>query len=158
MGERDVGPLGASEREVISLSAEATHALRRQVLYGHWPEADVHYPEDDLDGAFHLGVRDANGRLVAISSWYPQAPAHDPARSAYRLRGMAVVPDVHGTGTGRLLFEAGKAEARRRGADVVWANARDSVLGFYLRLGMRVVGEGFLAAGGLPHHVVVAEL
>jgi GNAT superfamily N-acetyltransferase len=143
---------------VVSLTAAETRELRRQVLYGHWPEADVHYPEDEMAGAFHLGATDEKGDLVAVASWYPQAAAGDPGRAAYRLRGMAVDPRVQGSGVGRALFDAGKDEARRRGAERVWANARDSALGFYERLGMRVVGEGFSAANGLPHHVVVADV
>lgn len=140
------------------MAAEETHPLRRRVLYGHWPDADLHYPEDDLDGAFHLGVRDGRGRLLAVASWYPQPAPHDPSPSDVRLRGMAVEWGWQGRGIGRALFEAGRAEARRRGARRIWANARDVALEFYLGMGMTVVGEGFLAAGGLPHHVVVAHL
>jgi GNAT superfamily N-acetyltransferase len=142
------------EMSVVTLQAEETHQLRRQVLYGHWPEAEVDYPEDGLEGAFHLGVQDGEGRLVAVASWYPLPAPPEPERPAYRLRGMAVHPAVQGSGVGRLLFSAGRDEARRRGAQLLWANSRDSALEFYRRLGMEVEGEGFLAAGGLPHHVV----
>lgn len=144
--------------EIVSLTATETRRLRRRVLYGHWPDADVQYPEDEMPGAFHLGATDDEGELVAVGSWYPQAAASSPARAAYRLRGMAVDPRSQGGGVGRALFDAGMREAGRRGAELVWANARDSALGFYQRLGMAVVGEGFTAAAGLPHHVVVAEV
>jgi hypothetical protein len=40
---------------------------------------------------------------------------------------------------------------------VVWAKARDTALGFYLRLGWVVVGEGFVY-NGLPHHTAVLDL
>jgi GNAT superfamily N-acetyltransferase len=143
---------------VVHLAPGETHDLRRKVLYGHWPDADVVYPQDAIDGAFHLGVMDHAGRLVGAASWYPEPSALFPGRRAYRMRGMAVDPARHGQGVGRLLFEAGLAELRTRGAELVWANARDTAVGFYRRLGMTVVGEGFLAAGDLPHHVVVLEL
>ncbi len=32
------------------------------------------------------------------------------------------------------------------------------LLGFYRRLGWRVLGEGFLTDTGIPHHVVVLEI
>jgi hypothetical protein len=41
---------------------------------------------------------------------------------------------------------------------VLWANARDTALGFYVSYGMHVVGDGFVATPGLPHHVVVLDL
>ena len=143
---------------VEHVQAEDTYDLRRRVLYGHWPEAEVHYPEDEREGAFHLGARDEGGRLVAVASWYPETSPFFPVRRAYRLRGMAVDATRHGQGTGRLLFEAGVGELRARDVEVLWANARDSAVPFYRRLGMSVMGDGFVAAGGIPHHVVVLEL
>ena len=45
------------------------------------------------------------------------------------------------------------------GFDLVWANARDAALDFYLRHGFVVEGDGFIEHHTqLPHHVVVREL
>ena len=143
--------------EVIRLQAAGTRELRRRVLYGHVPDETAVYPHDGQPGSFHLGAR-ADGALVAVASWYPEATDRRPARAPWRLRGMAVDPTYEGRGVGRLVFQAGVAELQSRGADLLWANARDGALEFYRRLGMTVVGDGFLAAGGLPHHVVVLDL
>jgi hypothetical protein len=41
----------------------------------------------------------------------------------------------------------------------MWADARDSALGFYRRAGMEVVGDSYITeATGLPHHTVVLDL
>jgi hypothetical protein len=41
----------------------------------------------------------------------------------------------------------------------VWANARDSALGFYERAGFTVAGDGFVTDDTrLPHHAVVLDL
>ena len=73
-----------------------------------------------------------------------------------QLRGMAVDSEVQRTGAGRVLLEAAIERLRSEGAEVLWANARDSALAFYERMGMEVVGEGFVSAEtALPHHVVV---
>ena len=71
---------------------------------------------------------------------------------------MATAPKVQGQGAGAMLLEAGC----RRSAEIaplVWARARDSALGFYLRHGFVVDGEGFVDEQTLkPHHFIVRRL
>jgi len=142
------------------VGAADTYDLRRRVLRQGRPDAHVSFAGDRSAGAFHLAVRSApGGDLVAVASFSPEPAAARPGRQAVRLRGMAVDPMWQGQGLGRLLFEEAVSRLRQAGADVLWANARDSALGFYVRFGMEVVGEGFVpAASGVPHHVVVLDL
>lgn len=142
--------LGAA---VVELTADETHDLRRRVLRDGTPSSEVRLASDDAPGTTHLGVRDGTGRVVATSSWSPG----DDGR--VQLRMMATDPTVRGTGLGHHLLDAGIERARRAGVEVVWANARDSALGFYQAAGFEVVGDGFVTADtGLPHHVVVRRL
>ena len=142
---------------VVELEAEATHDLRRRVLRAHLPEAGVAYPEDGLEAVLHVGVEDGDGRLVAAGTMFPEPTTHRPGARAARLRGMAVEPDVQGRGVGARLLAALVERARADGYEVVWANGRDSALGFYRRHGWQVVGDGFESIG-LPHHVVLLDL
>lgn len=144
--------------EVVRLEAAETRDLRRRVLYGHDPDETAVYPQDGSPGSFHLGATAPEGGLVAVASWYPEPTDRRPAAAPYRLRGMAVAPGHAGRGVGRLIFLAGVAELHNSGADLLWANARDTALEFYRRAGMTVVGDGFPAAGGLLHHVVLLAL
>lgn len=141
---------------IETIPAEATHALRARVLRDGDASA-VAFAEDDRPGAFHLGARDGAGRIVGVASFSPEETPWRPGRAAWRLRGMAVATERQGTGVGRALLRAALDELRDRGAEVLWANARDRALGFYENLGMKVEGEGFLVRD-LPHHVVVLEL
>jgi predicted GNAT family N-acyltransferase len=144
-----------AELAVVEITAEETHDLRLQVLRNDTPTAIVTFPEDDLPGTFHLGVRDAGGNLVAISTWIPR-PFHD--QPAVQLRGMATSPHVRGQGAGAILLDAGCTRAAAT-APVVWARARDTALDFYLHHGFVVDGEGFIDDQTLkPHHVIVRRL
>ena len=143
--------------DVVEVDAVRTHELRRAVLRGGRPDAEVRYPEDDLAATFHLAVED-EGALVAVSTWAPVAAAHRPGAPAWRLRGMAVDPARQGSGVGSLLLGAAVERLSAAGAEVVWADGRDSALPFYERHGWRVEGDGFVTAGGIPHHVVVLDL
>lgn len=141
---------------IVHLTSAGTHDLRRRVLRNGTPSQDVTYPQDDLPGTIHLGVADATGTLVGVASWAIEAWPDEPDVPAVRLRGMAVEAGLQGTGFGRALVDAGLEWARSNGAELVWASARDAVLGFYERCGFRTIGDGFVdAATALPHHHVI---
>lgn len=140
---------------MVEISAEETHPLRLAVLRATTTSKQVVFPEDDFPGVVHLGVS-VEGELVAVSTWVPR-PHHDQA--AVQLRGMATAARLQGTGLGGLLLESGCRRALSADLHVVWANARDTALPFYLQHGFRVEGDGFLDATiGLPHHRVVRNL
>jgi GNAT superfamily N-acetyltransferase len=153
---------------VEAITTADTHSVRLAVLRADTPTKDVEFAEDELPGVVHLGVR-LDGVLVATSTWIPRPlPAAavretgataEVAASAVQLRGMATMQHLQGRGVGSAIIAAGCAHARRLGASIVWANARDRALAFYEREGFVAVGDGFVdAVTQLPHHVVVRHL
>ena len=144
-----------SAAEVVEITAEETHPLRLAVLRSDTPTKVVEFPEDTWPGAMHLALR-ANGELVAVSSWVPRA--HE-GLAAVQLRGMATARALQGRGLGGVLLEAGCARLAARGDTLVWANARDAALAFYVRHGFGVVGDGFVDPHTqLPHHRILRHL
>jgi len=134
-------------------AAEEIFPLRHAVLRPGRPVSYSVYSEDE--GAVHVGAWD-DDMLVGCATVFPQAwPGSDQAPAephAWRLRGMAVDPSQQGTGVGRLVLAQGVVAARDGGAPLLWANARTSALGFYERMGWRVVGDEFIASdSNLPH-------
>jgi len=146
------------ELQVVEVEAGDTHDLRRRLLRDSWAGAEVAFPEDEEPGAFHLGVIDDHDALVAVASFSPEATPHCPGTRAAKLRGMAVEPSVQRAGVGRRLLGVGVERLRADGFEVLWANGRDSALGFYRQLGWQVVGAGFRNANGIPHHVMMTKL
>ena len=144
---------------VEEVPAEATHDLRWRVLRECRPGAVVVFPEDSRPDAFHLAVRDTDGRIVAVASFSTEATPHRPGRSAVHLRGLAVDSGSQHHGLGRLLITTVMERLRRDGVEVLWCNARDSATGFYARVGFEVVGDGFvLPESGIAHHVMTRDL
>ncbi len=41
---------------------------------------------------------------------------------------------------------------------MLWADGRDTALGFYERHGWVVEGEGYLSGPAIPHHTVLRDL
>ena len=143
---------------VREIDARDTHALRRDVLRDGRADADVHFRQDDDPASFHLGAFD-DGVLVGIATFTPAPTPHRDGAPAWQLRGMAVAPTHQGRRIGAAIVDAAVADVARRGATVLWCNARDTAIGFYEKLGFTVFGDGFVTGStGLPHHVMLRDV
>jgi predicted GNAT family N-acyltransferase len=140
---------------VRQITAADTHALRLAVLRRDTQTKVVHFAEDDLPDTRHFGLF-RNDELVATSSWVVRDLDGQPA---VQLRGMATAWHLQSTGLGGELLEQACRTMTADGFPLVWANARDAALDFYVRHHFEVRGDGFIdAATQLPHHVVVRRL
>jgi GNAT superfamily N-acetyltransferase len=140
--------------EVIALPLEDIMALRVKVLRKDTPVTHCNYPEDTYEDVIHLGVKRAD-RVVGTSSWFQKECPDLVGESALQLKGMAVHESLQGTGVGVQIIAAGLSLATERGVSVIWARARDSALGFYLRCGFTEIGPGYIdEPTGMPHHNV----
>ena len=152
-------PLDRSDSapNLTEISASETHTLRRKVLRVGTPTQEVNFPEDAELTTWHLGLRDpVTNELIAVSTWLPREHPSAPGRPGVQLRGMAVAQQFQGLGLGERLLNAGSERACQRGAEVLWARARDSALGFYQQAGWQVVGDGYIdATTELAHHDVI---
>jgi GNAT superfamily N-acetyltransferase len=145
-----------SSVEIQRIGAAETYDLRARVLRdGDLAAARV--PDDDLPGARHLGAWHS-GALVGIASFYPRPCPVATEATAMQLRFMAIEPTLQGRGIGRDLLDHAIRELRQQKTRILWANGRDTALGFYTRLGFAVVGDGFIHEPGLPHHLITLSL
>jgi GNAT superfamily N-acetyltransferase len=139
---------------VERVDASRTHDLRRRVLRHDDPDANVVWVGDDADDTVHL-VALVGRRIAAISTWMVAPCPEAPTVRAVQVRGMATDPADTGRGLGALLLDAGRRHAAAVGADIIWANARVSALGFYEDNGFDAVGPVFTTPDtGLPHRLV----
>jgi len=141
-------------QEVIALTLEDIMALRVKVLRKDTPVTHCNYPEDTYEDAIHLGVKRAD-RVVGTSSRFQKECPDLVGESTLQLKGMAVDESLQGTGVGVQIIAAGLSLATERGVSIVWARARDSALGFYVRCGFTEIGPGYIdEPTGMPHHNV----
>lgn len=78
-------------------------------------------------------------------------------KDTVRLRQMAVKTGLQGKGIGRVLMEFCENLARDRGMKRLVMHARKTAIGFYEKLGYKVVGDEFEEVT-IPHHVMEKEL
>jgi GNAT superfamily N-acetyltransferase len=155
----EISDLSASAPlRIVDLTAADTYDLRWRLLRDGTPSSDVTFAQDDRPGTFHVGAR-LGGRVVGTSTWAIEPWPDEPGTPAIRIRGMAVDQQLQGTGCGVALVDEGMRRAAALPVALVWATARDTVLGFYERCGFDVVGEGFVdGTTALAHHTVIRRL
>jgi L-Ala-D/L-Glu epimerase len=140
------------ELRVENVDPRVLYDLRRRILRGNDPESSVDFVDDDAPTARHFaGLVD--DRVVVSASFFPGAAPIRPALVSYQLRFMAVDFDVQGMGFGSVVLEAAEAQLRALGAQQLWANARDTALGFYVATGWTPIegSENVSPLSKLPH-------
>jgi GNAT superfamily N-acetyltransferase len=148
------GPPGTLSGVIEMVAVDEIVPLRHAVLRPRLPRTAAIYPEDALPDVFHLAER-RDGRIVSCVTFFPEPLDGAPA---WRLRGMATVPEMRGHGIGGALLEAGVAEVAGRGGRRVWCNGRTGALAFYQRHGFTARGEEFDVPPVGPHYLLVREL
>lgn len=132
--------------------------LRVRVLRKGTPATHAHYPEDEYDDVVHYGIVH-DDIVIATSTWFTKECPERVGVLAMQLKGMAVDDTLQTSGLGKQLIDAGLQLAQQNKAQVVWARARDTAVGFYEKCGFAVVGEGFIdEPTGMPHHIVVRDI
>lgn len=135
-----------------SAALEEILSLRQRVLRKNLPELSPRFDGDELPSTRHFGTfledRAVACLTVLVSLWEKEP--------AYQLRGMAVDPSLKQSGLGRNLLEFAVKEMHRE-SDVRlwWCNARVSALGFYEKLGWKIVSEEFDIPRIGPHRKMV---
>ena len=143
---------------VVALTLEDIMPLRVKVLRKGTPVTHCNYPEDTYEDVIHLGVKNES-TVVGTSSWFRKECPDLDGEAAIQLKGMAVDDSLQGSGIGVQIIAAGLALATERGVSIVWARARDSALGFYLRCGFTEIGPGYIdEPTGMPHHNVYRRI
>ena len=143
--------------EIRHITSVQARAVRLPVLRPGLPPESAILDRDDDAGTLHFGAFDG-ARLVGVATFFPESCPLDPGPSAWRLRGMASLPDMQRRGAGRALIAEGVRAALASGATLMWCNARVSAQEFYERQGFLTMGDRFELPVGGPHYVMLKNL
>lgn len=131
--------------------------LRHDLLRPHQQPWEIVFGGDEEADTLHVGAY-REEVLIGIASVMREAPPGERAPHAWRLRGMATLPEVRGQGYGGALLERCLRHALDRGGDLAWCTARVPAAGFYRRYGFESVGDVFDVAPIGPHVLMVRRL
>ena len=107
--------------------------VRHKVL---WPNKEIEFCKVSGDeSAWHFGAF-VGELLVCVASVYPND------KSA-RLRKFATLQEYQGQGIGTIVLSHILETLAHKGITIFWCDARESALGFYRRLGLKIEGNRF---------------
>lgn len=128
---------------VEEISSEQTKALRHKVLWPHIPfEKDCIFDIDKRKDAMHLGAFDEE-RIIGICSLFEMASPRLDHQKQYRLRAMATDTEWRGKQAGRAIIEKAVQRVRGLNMEVLWCDAREVSLGFYGKMGFKIIDEWY---------------
>ncbi|MEW5875185.1 MAG: GNAT family N-acetyltransferase [Candidatus Zixiibacteriota bacterium] len=133
------------------ISAHDVIGIRHAVLRPNQPVEQCTWPSDDAPTTAHFGAF-ADDEMVGIASIYLESQPDSPDPSAWRLRGMATLPEFRSQGVGGLLLSACIEHVENSGGTTIWCNARTPAVRFYERHGFECIGDEFQLPGIGPHY------
>jgi GNAT superfamily N-acetyltransferase len=142
---------GAADIRPISVSE--ARQLRHTVLRPHQKPEELVFRGDDATDALHVGAF-VDGKLVSIASVAREEFPGEPHLNAWRLRGIATLPEARRKGYGAALVRACVAHVAAHGGNLIWCHGRTSALPFYRAVGFREHGEEFAVPVTGPHFVL----
>ncbi|MBU8682934.1 GNAT family N-acetyltransferase [Bacillus haynesii] len=143
--------------EVKPINAEDTYEIRHRILRPNQPLEACMYETDLLGGTFHLGGY-YRGKLISIASFHKGEHSKLEGQKQYQLRGMATLEGYREQKAGSTLIRHAEELLRKKGADLLWCNARISVSGYYEKLGFSEQGRIYDIPPIGPHILMYKKL
>ncbi|MEI8224092.1 MAG: GNAT family N-acetyltransferase [bacterium] len=129
--------------------------LRHKILRPGRPEATAHFDGDELPTTYHFATKQVpnESEPICCVSYMLSELNGEPA---YQLRGMATDDNFRGMGLGKDIVAFAEAMIS---ADTTiknyWCNARKESVGFYEKLGWKIVSKEFDVPDVGPHFKMV---
>ncbi len=143
--------------QIVRVTAAEVRPIRGAVLRPGQAAERLVYPGDNDSSSVHLAWRDTDGRVVSAVSLYDE-PLPGTDAPAWRIRGMATLPEYRSRGLGGELLRRCFAHVRGVRPGTVWCNARTSAAGYYAKHGFEQLGETFEIPDIGEHVVMVLNL
>ncbi|MCX2680398.1 GNAT family N-acetyltransferase [Galbibacter sp. EGI 63066] len=142
---------------VKEITSEEAHVVRHPVLRPGKPFETAIFPEDVLDGTFHVGILN-DGKPVGTMSMIRKNNSQLEAENAYQLRGMAILHEHQRKGLGEMIVQKAEEMVLEKGGTLIWLNAREVALGFYKKMGYEISGDEFMVPGIGLHFLMFKNL
>jgi GNAT superfamily N-acetyltransferase len=126
---------------ICSVSALDVAPLRGKILLAGEIDS-ARFRGDDDPSTLHLAVRRGD-LIVAVATICREPLPGSSDNAAWRLRGVAVEPELQRHGFGKVLMKLCLEHAERHAGRLAWCTARESARGFYESLGFASAREPF---------------
>ncbi|MFY4774985.1 GNAT family N-acetyltransferase [Metabacillus sp. RGM 3146] len=128
--------------EIKQIDPEKTFEIRQRILRPNQTIEECKYEFNDHPDSFHAGAY-VEQKLISIASFSKEQHPDVPGENHYRLRGMATMPGYRNRKAGSSVLFYAESILKSRNVSTWWCNARESVSGYYEKLGCFAIGELF---------------
>jgi GNAT superfamily N-acetyltransferase len=138
---------------VKKIKAIDTYPVRHTVLRKGKPLDSCAFLGDDDKTTIHLGLY-ADEKLIGVASLFQVKNDFFDNEKQFQLRGMAVLEEYQKEGIGTQLIIAVENICSEQNTNLIWFNARESAVSFYLKLNYKTFGTKFEINGIGPHYIM----
>lgn len=143
--------------KIKNIPSSETYAIRQAVLRPGQDIASCVFEGDDLPATIHFGLY-YDDEIYAVISVYENKNVKFTEKLQFQIRGMAVIQNAQKKGFGRLLMLEVEKVIKTSKADILWFNAREAAVGFYVKLGYLIIDEPFIIGNIGTHYVMYKQL
>ena len=128
------------------------YQLRWQLLRAPWNQPEGSEVDAIEDQCFHVMAADETNKVIAV------ARLQFNSNSEAQIRYMAVARDHEKKGIGRELVNAMEKYAQKSSCKKIVLHARAPAIGFYQKLGYKVIEKSYLLFDEIQHFKMIKEL
>jgi len=126
--------------------------FRWKQLRAPWNQPEGSEADEIEDQCFHLMAVDDSDIVIAV------ARLQYNSDSEAQIRYMAVAKKFERQGLGRKLIEAMQRQAKNSSHKIIVLDAREPAVGFYQKLGYKVVEKSYLLFDEIQHYKMEKEI
>lgn len=142
---------------IKQISYTETYPIRQVVLRPNRPLETCFFDGDSLTTTYHFGAFQ-NENLAGIISAFKNKHSSFEEKNQYQIRGMAVLPEFQKYGLGKQLVLHTEEFLKQQKTELIWFNAREEAVGFYQKLGYKIIGKAFMIADVGIHFVMFKSI
>ncbi len=131
---------------------EQYYHLRWQLLRAPWNQAEGSEVDDIEDQCFHVMAVDEINNVIAV------ARLQFNSNTEAQIRYMAVAREHERKGIGRELVNVMEQYAQNSSCKKIILHAREPAIGFYQKLGYKVIEKSYLLFDEIQHFRMIKEL
>lgn len=141
---------------IKKIKSNETYSVRHPILRVGRPLSDCAFIGDNNPSTLHLGLYFKKS-IIGVATFLENSNPIFLDNNQYQLRGMATLEEFQNKGLGNLLLHEGERLLKTK-TDLIWLNAREAAINFYLKNGYIIVGDSFKIKNIGLHYVMTKQL
>lgn len=134
-----------------------TFVVRHPVLRANRPVEECYFDGDELPSTTHFGLYNLD-KLIGVVSVFENKNSNFIGNKMFQIRGMALLKDYQNKDLGTRLIHEVEHFVKENKGEIIWFNAREKAVNFYIKNNYQVVGSLFEIPNVGPHYLMFKNI